>query len=72
MRFGRKVGSTPIFDTNAGSRVPLRNVRTTYQLAVKTAPQVLVSSIKGEVKKKHFSVGWSFSCFPAPVNEREF
>ena len=34
--------------------------------------QVLVSSIKGEVKKKHFCYGRSFSCFPAPVNEREF
>jgi len=27
--------------------------------------QILVSSIKGEVKKKHHSNGWSFSCFAA-------
>jgi hypothetical protein len=27
--------------------------------------QVLVSSIKGEVKKKHFSCGRNFSCFAA-------
>src|ERR1700693_2256280 len=27
--------------------------------------KLLVSSIKGEVKKKHFSFGWNFSCFSA-------
>jgi hypothetical protein len=25
----------------------------------------MVSSIKAEVKKKHFSCGWNFSCFSA-------
>jgi hypothetical protein len=33
--------------------------------------QVLRSSIKGEVKKKHVSGGRSFSCFPAHVIERD-
>ena len=33
--------------------------------------QVLISSIKGEVKKKHTSFGWSFSCFTAHLNERD-
>jgi len=33
--------------------------------------QVLISSIKGEVKKKHVCCGRSFSCFPAHVIERE-
>ena len=28
------------------------------------------SSIKGEVKKKHTSFGWNFSCFAAPLIER--
>src|SRR6202171_10755 len=28
--------------------------------------QVPISSIKGEVKKKHTSFGWNFSCFAAP------
>jgi len=37
-----------------------------------TAPlQVLISSIKVEVKKKHFSFGWNFSCFAAHLIERE-
>jgi hypothetical protein len=31
--------------------------------------QVLVSSIKEEVKKKHISSGWSFSCFSAHLIE---
>jgi len=32
--------------------------------------QLLISSIKGEVKKKHTSLGWNFSCFAAPLIER--
>jgi hypothetical protein len=28
-------------------------------------------SIKGEVKKKHTSFGWNFSCFAAPLIERD-
>jgi hypothetical protein len=32
--------------------------------------QVPRSSIKGEVKKKHTSFGWNFSCFAAPLIER--
>ena len=42
---------------------------TTY--AVFGSPRVLVSSIKGEVKKKHISFGWKFSCFAAHVIERD-
>jgi hypothetical protein len=30
-----------------------------------------ISSIKGEVKKKHTYFGWSFSCFAAPLIERD-
>ena len=33
--------------------------------------KLLVSSIKGEVKKKHISVGWTFSCFAAHLIERD-
>ena len=35
------------------------------------ATQVLISSIKGEVKKKHISNGWTFSWFAAHLIERE-
>jgi hypothetical protein len=28
-------------------------------------------SIKGEVKKKHISFGWNFSCFSAHLIERD-
>jgi|HubBroStandDraft_1064217.scaffolds.fasta_scaffold38319_1 hypothetical protein len=31
----------------------------------------LVSSIKVEVKKKHFCAGWSFSCFSAQWMEQD-
>ncbi len=31
----------------------------------------LVCSIKGEVKKKHISFGWNFSCFAAHLIERD-
>jgi len=30
-----------------------------------------ISSIKGEVKKKHVSSGWNFSYFPAHLIERD-
>jgi hypothetical protein len=33
--------------------------------------KLLVSSIKVEVKKKHFCHGWSFSCFAARLIERD-
>jgi len=33
--------------------------------------QVLVSSIKVEVKKKHLSNGWTFSCFAAHFIEQD-
>jgi hypothetical protein len=42
-----------------------------FTRATPTVGQVLISSIKGEVKKKHVSVGRSFSCFPAHVAERD-
>jgi uncharacterized membrane protein len=32
--------------------------------------RLLISSIKGEVKKKHISFGWTFSCFSAHSIER--
>ena len=31
----------------------------------------LISSIKVEVKKKHLSCGWSFSCFAAHLIKRD-
>src|SRR5580704_12047947 len=34
-------------------------------------PGSLMSSIKGEVKKKHISFGWSFFCFSAHLIERD-
>jgi hypothetical protein len=34
-------------------------------------PKVLISSVKGEVKKKHLSIGWSFSCFAAHAMEQD-
>jgi hypothetical protein len=37
-------------------------------LAVDSIPRQ--GSIKGKVKKKHFSVGRNFSCFAAPLTER--
>jgi hypothetical protein len=33
--------------------------------------EVLISSIKGEVKKKHLCCGRSFSCFAAHVMEQD-
>jgi hypothetical protein len=33
--------------------------------------QLPISSIKGEVKKKHISFGWNFSCFSAHLIERD-
>jgi hypothetical protein len=36
-----------------------------------TRGQVPVSSIKVEVKKKHISFGWTFSCFAARLIERD-
>ena len=33
--------------------------------------QLLISSIKGEVKKKHTSFGWNFSCFAAHLIEQD-
>jgi hypothetical protein len=37
----------------------------------KDVRRCLISSIKVEVKKKHFSFGWNFSCFAAHLIERE-
>jgi hypothetical protein len=37
----------------------------------KNSAQVLVSSIKGEVKKKHISFGRKFSCFSAQLFEQD-
>jgi hypothetical protein len=36
-----------------------------------TSRKVLVSSLKGEVKKKHHSNGWIFSCFAAHLFEQD-
>jgi len=42
-----------------------RWLRSTQANTRKATVQVSISSIKGEVKKKHFSCGRNFSCFPA-------
>ena len=34
-------------------------------------PSYRFGSIKGEVKKKHFSAGWTFSCFAAHIIEQD-
>src|SRR6266404_7772530 len=34
-------------------------------------PAGVAKAIKGEVKKKHVSIGWNFSCFAAHLNERD-
>src|SRR5215467_8739636 len=36
-----------------------------------SSPTCLVSSIKVEVKRKHHSNGWSFSCFAAHLFEQD-
>jgi hypothetical protein len=41
------------------------------QFASASIQQHLITSIKEEVKKKHFSLGWKFSCFSAHTIERE-
>jgi hypothetical protein len=33
--------------------------------------EVPISSLKGEVKKKHNTVGWIFSCFAAHLCEQD-
>ena len=38
---------------------------------LKELSQLPIGSIKEEVKKKHFSLGWKFSCFSAHTIERE-
>jgi hypothetical protein len=48
-----------------------RNVRHECSDLYHIPVQVLISSIKVEVKKKHFSFGWNFSCFAAHLIERE-
>ena len=47
------------------------NAARLFSRKLRSPGQVLRSSIKGEVKKKHFSGGRSFSCFPAHVIEGE-
>ena len=36
----------------------------------KQSPEILIRSIKGEVKRKNFPNGWTFSSFAAHVNEQ--
>jgi hypothetical protein len=53
------------------SKWPAKSVETAFSKkthAVKS--QVPISSIKGEVKRKYTSFGWNFSCFAAPLIER--
>jgi hypothetical protein len=37
----------------------------------KTQTPLVIGSIKVEVKKKHISLGWNFSCFAAHLIERD-
>ena len=41
------------------------------KMTVTVEPKLLVSSLKGEVKKKHKCNGWSFSCFTAHLFEQD-
>jgi hypothetical protein len=50
-------------------RIPLKPG--TRAAASSWGGQLLASSIKEEVKKKHFSFGWNFSCFSAHMIERD-
>jgi hypothetical protein len=42
-----------------------------FQLKSKQHSEFLDRSIKVEVKKKHISCGWNFSCFAAHLMERD-
>jgi hypothetical protein len=48
-------------------------VKTYHEIIFRTeiSPMCLISSIKGEVKKKHLSAGWRFSCFAAHMMEQD-
>ena len=51
---------------------PTANFREPYEDPKYTSPHLLlISSIKGEVKKKHISINWKFCCFSAHMIERE-
>ena len=59
----RKVGRVvPGFDDGYSSA---------FGLDKRIADQLPISSIKVEVKKKHNSNGWNFSCFAAHLMERD-
>ena len=51
--------------------IPLIELRRKYAVGSVESGQVLVSSIKVEVKKKHVSNGWTFSCFSAHSIEQD-
>jgi len=54
-----------------GHCMPLIFLSLSSKVTDRTHTKVLVSSIKGEVKKKHISFGWNFSCFSAHLMERD-
>src|SRR6266513_1813333 len=53
----------------AGSNTSLRHLFCKSVVIAHPKRQFLISSIKGEAKKKHNCIDRSFSCFPAHVNE---
>ena len=53
----------------AGSNTSLRHLFCKSLVLAHPKRQFLISSIRGEVKKKHNCIDRSFSCFPAHVNE---
>jgi hypothetical protein len=53
----------------AGSNTSLRHLFCKPVVIAHPKRQFLISSIRGEVKKKHNCIDRSFSCFPAHVNE---
>src|SRR4029077_7644030 len=53
----------------AGSNTSLRPLFCKSVVIAHPKGRFLISSIKGEVKKKHNCIDRSFSCFPAHVNE---
>jgi len=53
----------------AGSNTSLRHLFCKSVVIAHPKRQFLISSIRGEAKKKHNCIDRSFSCFPAHVNE---
>jgi len=63
--------STLIFKSIASLEQASRPISMKHIINRYAASQFLVSSIKVEVKKKHFCIGRTFSCFAAHLDEQD-